>query len=288
MVGRMDILVTGGTGKIGAATAAALRAAGHRATPASRGGGGEGGIELDLHDVDAVERAAEGRDAALLVMPIGPDEEALGPRLAAALARAGVRRIVAVGIHNAYEMREIPHFAAKLPMQAAVVEAGGTVLACNWFQQNDANVLPLIMGPGVYALPVGHAGVWAVHTDDIAAAAAHALTGDGWAGREVPVCGPERLAGPDFARHWAQALGRPVHYAGDDIDPFVAGMKAAFPYVDEWVENDFRIMLRVTQSHGCPATPDEVAEAERVVGRPLTRHQDFAARLAAAQQRSPS
>ena len=72
----------------------------------------------------------------------------------------------------------------------------------------------------------------------------------------------------------------------DDIDPFVAGMKAAFPYVDEWVENDFRIMLRVTQGHGCPATSAEVAEAERIVGRPLTRHQDFAARLAAAQLRS--
>jgi uncharacterized protein YbjT (DUF2867 family) len=286
MVRRMKILVTGGTGKIGRATVSGLRAAGHEAVPASRGE--EGGVALDLHDVDAVERAAAGHDAALLIMPIGAEEEALGPKLVRALARAGVARIVAIGIHNAFEMREIPHFAAKLPMQAAVVEAGGTVLACNWFQQNDLNILPLILGAGVYGLPVGDAGVWAVDTDDIAAAAVNALTSEGWAGRTVAVCGPERLTGPDFAAHWERALGRPVRYAGNDIDPFIQGMKAAFPYVDEWVENDFRIMLRVTQSYGCPATSAEVAEAERIVGRPLARHQDFAVRLAAAQQRSPA
>ena len=78
----------------------------------------------------AVEAAgrANGRDGALLITPLGPDEGELGPKLVAALVRAGVRRIVAVGIQNAEAMREIPHFAAKLPMQRAVVEAGGTVL----------------------------------------------------------------------------------------------------------------------------------------------------------------
>lgn len=276
----MDILITGGTGKIGRATVAALGAEGRRATPASRGG--EGGVALDLRDVDAVEHAARehGRDGALLIMPLGSDEGDLGPRLVAALERAGVRRIVAIGIQNARAMREIPHFEAKLPMQAAVLQAGGTVLACNWFQQNDANVLPAILGGGVYPLPVGSAGVWAVSTDDIAAAAARALVGNDWAGREVPVCGPERLTGEDLAANWSAALGRPVHYAGDDPEPFIGGMRAAMPDFDPWIENDFRLMLRVTQEMGCPATPADVVAAEAIVGRPLTRHIDFATRLA--------
>lgn len=276
----MDILVTGGTGKIGSVTVERLRAASYRATPASRGGGGPGGIALDLRDVDAVERAADGRDAALLIMPLGPDEAELGPRLVTALRRAGVGRIVAIGIQNAEAMREIPHFEAKLPMQAAAREAGGTVLACNWFQQNDLNVLPAILRGSVYPLPVGSVGVFAVSTDDIAAAAANALTGDGWAGQEVPVCGPERLTGEGFAASWSALLGRPVAYAGDDPEPFLQGMRAAMPTADPWIENDFRAMIRVTQEQGCEATPDDLAAAEAIVGHPLTRHAEFAAKAA--------
>lgn len=281
----MSILVTGGTGKIGRATVAALRAAGHDAVPASRGG--EGGIALDLRDPDAVARASEGRDAALLVMPIGADEEELGPRVVAALRGSGVRRIVAIGIHNARAMREIPHFAAKLPMQAAVVEAGGTVLACNWFQQNDLNILRPLLEAGVYALPVGEAGVFSVDVRDIAAAAARALTGDGWRGREAALCGPERLTGPDIAALWSEALGRPVSYAGDAIDPFVAAMKTALPQMDAWIENDLRVMLRITQAAGCVATPEELADAAAIVGRPLSTHLDFARRVAAEHREKP-
>ena len=279
----MDILVTGGTGKIGGAATAALRAGGHRATPASRGG--QGGVALDLRDVNAVEEAARahGRDGALLVLPLGPDEGELGPKLVAALVRAGVRRIVAVGIQNAEAMREIPHFAAKLPMQRAVVEAGGTVLACNWFQQNDLQALPAILHGGVYPLPVGSAGVWAVSTDDIAAAAVSALTGEGWAGREVPLCGPDRLGGEEFAANWSAALGRPVAYAGDDPEPFIAGMRTGMPGFDQWIEDDFRAMIRVTQAMGCPATPDDVAATAAIIGRAPARHRDFATGLARQQ-----
>ena len=281
----MDILVTGGTGKIGSATTRLLREAGHRAVPASRGGVGEDGVALDLRDVDAVTRAAEGRDAALLVMPLGPDEGELGPRLVAAMTAAGVRRVVAIGIQNADAMRAIPHFEAKLPMEAAVLDAGGTVLACNWFQQNDLNVLPAILGGGVYPLPVGPVGVFAVSTDDIAQAAANALTGEGWAGREVPLCGPERLTGEGFAASWSGALGRPVAYAGDDPEPFLAQMMRFMP-PDPWIENDFRLMIRVTQEMGCEASAEDIAQAEAIVGRPLTRHADFAA--AAARQGVPA
>lgn len=281
----MRMLITGGTGKIGRATVERLRAAGHEATPASRGGG-DGGVPLELRDVAAVERAAQGYDAALLVMPLGPDEGELGPRLVEALTRAGVHRIVAIGIHNAQAMRAIPHFDAKLPMQAAVIAAGGTVLACNWFMQNDLNVLPAILHGGVYPLPVGPIGVFAVDTDDIAAAAAHALTSDRWAGRAVPVCGPERLTGDGFAASWSAALGRPVHYGGDDPAPFLEGMRHAMPVFDAWIENDFRLMIEVTQAMGCEATSADIAEAEAIVGRPLTRHQDFARRLVGQQETS--
>jgi uncharacterized protein YbjT (DUF2867 family) len=285
MLDFMRILITGGTGKIGRATVDRLRAAGHEATPASRGGGG-GGVSLELRDAEAVERTARGYDAALLIMPLGPDEAELGPRLVGALTGAGVRRIVAVGIQNAEAMRAIPHFEAKLPMQAAVVAVGGTVLACNWFMQNDLNALPAILHGGVYPLPVGGTGVFAVDTNDIAAAAANALTSDAWAAREIPVCGPERLTGDGFAASWSAALGRPVRYGGDDPAPFLEGMRRAMPVFDPWIENDFRLMIEVTQQMGCEATPADIATATEIVGRPLTRHIDFAHRALGQQENS--
>lgn len=274
----MRVLVTGGTGKIGRGVVAGLGAAGCEAVPASRHG--TDGVALDLLDAASVEQAAQGFTHALLVMPVGPEEEAAGPRAVAALRRAGVGRIVAIGIHNAEAMQEIPHFAAKLPMAAAVLDTGGVVLACNFFQQNDLLVLPAILHAGVFPLPVGASGVFAVDVGDVAAAAVHALVDPRWSGT-VPVCGPERLTGADYADHWSAATGRLVRYGGDAIDPFIAAM-AAMPGFDAWMEHDFRTMMRVTQALGCPASDDDLAQAAAIVGRPLARHLDFAARTVAA------
>jgi hypothetical protein len=47
----------------------------------------------------------------------------------------------------------------------------------------------------------------------------------------------------------------------------------------DWLRHDMATMMRVTQEMGCPATPQEVAQSESLVGRPLTRHADYIATL---------
>jgi uncharacterized protein YbjT (DUF2867 family) len=271
------ILVIGGTGKIGRPLTALLRARGAEAVPLSRRGS-EGGIAADSADAEALEAAAAGFDAAFLTTPLGPDEGEIGVAAVAALRRASVSRIVYIAAANLEAMQAIPHFATKIPIKAAVLEdQGGTVLEPNFFFQNDLLALPAITGPGLYPLPIGHAGVWSIDAGDIAEAATNALLGDAGLGEAVPLCGPEKLTGPDYAAHWSEALGRAVIYPGDDIAPFIGAMRANIPGFDDWTARDFTLMMEVTQAMGCPAGEAEHAATRAILGRAPRSHRDFIA-----------
>lgn len=276
----MRALVIGGTGTVGREVVARLHAEGIDAVPAARHVGPDG-VTLDLRDAGAVEHSARGFDTAFLATPLGPDEAAVGVGAVAALRRAGVAKIVYLGIMNLEPMRAIPHFETKLPIRDAVLADGrGVMIAANFFFQNDRMVLPAILHGGVYPLPIGSAGVWSVDAQDIAAAAARAMTAGDWDGRIVPLCGSEALTGPSIAATWEAALHRPVHYAGDAIDPFLGMLSQHIPEWNAWVAEDFRLMMEVTQTLGCPATPDDVAAAAAIIGHPQRRYRDFVAELA--------
>jgi len=271
----MRVLVIGGTGNVGARTVTNLRAAGHDAVPAARSVGSEG-IAMDVRRIEDHAGALEGFDAAFLITPLGPDEGEVGVNAVHAMRKAGTARIVHLGIHNVEAMRAIPHFETKIPIKQAVLDRpSDIVLEANFFFQNDLMAMPALTGPGIYPLPIGSAGVWSVDAADIAAAATRALTMDDWAGQAVPVCGPEKLTGPGCAANWSAALGRPVHYAGDAIEPFIGQMKGNIPDMSDWIAEDFTIMMQVTQDHGCPASPEDRAASEAIVGRPLTTHSQF-------------
>ncbi len=273
----MRVLVIGGTGKIGRHLINGLRVAGVEAVAASRHPDTDG-IALDLADAGAVEAVARGFDAAYLTTPLGPDEGEIGTAAVASLRRASVAKIVYLAIHNLEEMREIPHFETKIPVkQAILAEPSGVVLQPNFFYQNDLMALPVIRGAGVYPLPIGSAGVWSIDVADVARAAVRALTNDRWNGQAVPLCGPEKLTGPIIAHHWSEVIGRPIAYAGDDIEPFVAAMRQQIADFTDWMANDFRLMMQVTQRHGCPATDEDRAKTQAIVGQGLIRHSEFVA-----------
>jgi uncharacterized protein YbjT (DUF2867 family) len=276
-MGERRVLVIGGTGKIGSRLTAILRGRGADAVVLARNPG-PGGLAVDTANAAALEAAARGFDAALLTTPLGADEGEIGVAAVAALRRAGVGRIVYIAIHNLEPMQAIPHFATKIPVKAAVLEGtGGTVLQPNFFFQNDLLALPAITHGGVYPMPLGHQGVWSIDAADIAEAAANALLDDAGMGEAVPLCGPEKLTGPDYATHWAEALGRSVIYPGDAIPPFLGAMQAAIPGLGEWELDDFRLMMEVTQQLGCPATPSDHTATRAILDRAPRTHREFIA-----------
>jgi uncharacterized protein YbjT (DUF2867 family) len=269
------ILVIGGTGKIGKHLVDGLREAQAEAVPASRHPSPDG-TALDLSDSGAVELAARGFDAAYLTTPLGPDEGQIGTAAVSALRRAGVGKIVYLAIHNLEAMHEIPHFKTKIPIkQAVLADQSSVVLQPNFFFQNDLMALSAIHHGGIYPLPIGNTGVWSIDVSDIARAAVNALLRDDWNGRAVPLCGPEKLTGQVMAANWSAALNKDVVYPGDDIEPFIGAMSRNIPDFTEWMANDFTLMMQITQRDGCPATPDDLAASEAIVGQPLRRHADF-------------
>jgi uncharacterized protein YbjT (DUF2867 family) len=271
------VLVIGGTGKIGSRLTAILRARGAEAVVLARNPG-EGGLAVDTADAAALEAAARGFDAAFLTTPLGPEEGAIGVAATAALRRAGVGRIVYVAVHNMEAMQAIPHFATKIPVKAAVLDGpGGTVLEPNFFFQNDLLALPAILHGGVYPMPIGHKGVWSIDAADIAHAAANALLEDAGLGEAVPLCGPDALTGSTYAANWSAALGRPVIYPGDAVEPFLGAMQQAIPGLGPWELEDFRLMMEVTQAMGCPATDADHAATLAILGRSPRTHQQFIA-----------
>lgn len=278
----MRTLVLGGTGKVGSAVLAQLEALGNPGTSAARTPH-NGGIQLDLRKVGSVRTAAQDFDRAFLITPFTEDETEIGLCAIDELRAAGIEKIVYLGIQNLDEMSEIPHFQAKTPIRDRLLEDRKSVmLAANFFFQNDVTIIGAIKGAGVYPMPIGSVGVNSVDCDDIGRAGARALIMDDWNGTVQPVCGVSKLTGPAMADIWSKALGRPVIYPGDEIDPFIDGLRENMPGFDDWLEHDMRKMIEVTQRSGCLATEAEIAASRTIIGQPQRRYADFVAALADA------
>jgi uncharacterized protein YbjT (DUF2867 family) len=64
---------------------------------------------------------------------------------------------------------------------------------------------------------MGSAGLSRVDVRDIAEAAAVALTQPGHEGQTYDLVGPAEVIGESTAKVWSEVLGKPITYAGDDL-----------------------------------------------------------------------
>lgn len=237
--------------------------------------------EGDMRRPETLPGALDDIETAFLVTPLGPDETEAGLRFLDAAEEAGVAKIVYVAIMNIEAMRDIPHFATKIPVRERLLAGQGhVVLDANFFMQNDLLAAPALKA-GVYPLPIGSTGVYSVDARDVGQAAFRAMTRSDWDGRAVPVCGSDRVTGPSAAELYARTADRPFAYPGDAIDPFIEGIRHAMP-MDEWIENDLRKMMQVTQRKGCPADAYAIEACTELLGRPPRRYEDFVRETVAA------
>lgn len=289
------ILIIGATGSVGAEAATACIAQGADVCALVRSKSaqlpsGVRAVQGDLTDAASVAAALEGIDAALYVSPHHPREEALGHQFIA--QAAAVPRLVFAGAFHPYSrFRPLhsllcwatgligPHYRPKLAVEQQMRRRDAVVLMPTNFYQNDDLFRAELVGDGVYPLPLGRRGVNAVDTRDIGDAAARALIDPSVAPGPYPLVGPAALTGAERAAAWAEALGREVRYAGDDIE---AWERVVANRMDDAKRADFKKTLAVLQRFGAPTSASDLAATTALLGRAPRSFADYARDRAAA------
>jgi uncharacterized protein YbjT (DUF2867 family) len=279
----MKVLVIGGTGTVGTEVVAAHRASGHEprvmtrsAEKAAKLPAGTAHALADLEQPGTLPAAFAGMDGLFLLAPVARNETAQALAGVDAAKAAGVRRVVYLSVVMPPGSEVVPHIATKIPVERALQASGipCTILRPNNFYQNDVWLREPIATYGVYPQPIGSRGLNRVDVRDIAEAAANAFT-RGISGI-VPLNGPRGLTGDDTARVYSEQLGRPVRYAGDDLDAWEKQASAMFP---PWMVRDFRIMYDYFIQNGVHASGSDFAAQERLLGHAPRSFEAFAAGL---------
>jgi uncharacterized protein YbjT (DUF2867 family) len=217
----VDVLVTGGTGRLGQRLIGPLQEAGHVVRQMSRRGTGPGGVRGDL---------ATGRDLALalagaeVVVHAASDprgdpwqvDVAGTRRLVEAVDRGRLRHLVYVSIVG---VDRIPYgyYRAKFAAEQVLLASGlpVTLLRVTQFHHFVDVLLDSARRGPVLPVPMG----WRVQPVDVGEVAAHIadVVGRPPAGGVLEYGGPEELSAADLARAWAAARAPSTHVVATPI-----------------------------------------------------------------------
>lgn len=288
----MTILVTGATGNVGrhvidqlVQRGAPVRALVRNLAKADFPTGVDV-VEGDLLDVDGLRRAFDGVSTLFLLNAVVPDEFTQALVTLNVAREAGVQRVVYLSVIHSDVYVNVPHFAGKFGVERMIEQMGfaATILRPAYFIDNDVTIKDVVLGYGVYPMPVGAKGLAMVDARDIAEVAAIELVRRHDAAQPLPierinVVGPDTLTGADVAAIWSDVLGRPIAYGGDDTAGFEQNLRQFMP---AWMAYDMRLMSERFLSDGMVPEAGDVERLVRILGRPLRTYRAFAAGIAAA------
>ncbi len=283
----MKILVTGGTGNVGGAVVTELlkRRAEVRVLARKQPDSGKlpAGVEIaigDLLDPVSVEQALQGVDGLFLLNAVVTDELTQALIAYGVAKRMGVKHVTYLSVLKVDQFRDVPHFASKLAVESALREFGVpfTILRPGYYIQNDANLKDALLGPGVYPMPIGNAGIAVADVRDIAEAAAISLTEDGHDSQTYDIVAPTTISGLGNAALWSKLLRREIKYTGHNFDQWEQAMRARMP---SWSAFDLRMMFQGYFDRGFESTETEVARLTKLLGHTPRSYEEFATQTAA-------
>ncbi len=288
----MTILVTGATGHVGRHVVQQLVQRGARVralarTPATAHlPDGVEVVQGDPLDVDALRQAFRGVSTLFLLNAVVADEFTQALITLNVAREAGVKRVVYLSVIHSDRYVNVPHFAGKFGVERMLEQMGfeATILRPAYFMDNDLSIKDVVLGHGVYPMPIGSRGLAMIDARDIGEIAAIELLArdrapEGRALTRINLVGPDTLTGDDVARLWSDALGRPIAYGGDDTAGFEQNLRQFMP---AWMAYDMRQMAERFLTDGMVPEDGDVERLVRLLGRPLRAYRDFAAGVAAA------
>lgn len=236
----------------------------------------------DLREEGVLRAALVEVRTVLYVTPHADDEVAMAELVVAECRRAGAR-LVFVGVHvSGRTVRGrlsrllfkamMPAYRPKLDL-AAMVETtspDAVMLVPSNFYDNDLLFLPDILA-GKFPTPLR--GVNRVAARDIGEVAATALTDPGFPSGTYGISGPVSLTGAESAAVWAEVLGRPVHYTGEDKVAWEATLCQRIP--DGKKRRDWRNSFRTLGWLTWATSDREVEETTWLLGRAPTAYRDW-------------
>lgn len=287
----MTILVTGSTGTIGTQVLKFLDGNGADIRALTRSPekanlpAGITAVKGDLADIDSIRAALDGVSTLFLLAPNAPDELTQAMLTLNAAREAGVKGIVYLSVFKGEAYADVPHFASKMTVERMIdaYELPATILRPAYFIQNDMRQRDALLGGGVYGMPVGAKGISMVDVRDIGEAAAKELLRRERASAPLPreiveLVGPDVLTGDMLATLWSEILGRPIAYAGDDLEGLEQRLKSFGP---AWLAYDMKLMMRRYQEDGAVAADEDLVRLTALLGHAPRSYRDFAQAAAA-------
>lgn len=288
----MTILVTGATGNVGRQVVQQLinRGADVRALVRNPGSAGLPAsvdiVQGDLLDVDSLRGALKGVSTLFVLNAVVPDEFTQALVVLNLAREAGIERIVYLSVIHSDLYSNVPHFAGKYGVERMIEQMGlnATILRPAYFMDNEVTIKDVVVGYGVYPMPIGSKGLAMIDARDIGEIAAIELLRREHATEPLPLetinlVGPDTLTGADAAGIWSDVLGREIAYGGDDAKRFEESLRQAMP---GWMAYDMRLMSEQFQSKGMIPESGDIERLTTLLGRPLRTYRDFVSEISAA------
>ena len=288
----MTILVTGATGTVGGQVVEQLVKRGANVRALVRDASKAKlppdvtVVQGDLLDVDSLRGALKGVSTLFLLNAVVPDEftQAL---VTLNLAReAGIERLVYLSVIHSDIYVNVPHFAGKFGVERMIESMGfnATILRPAYFMNNDVTIKDVVLGYGVYPMPIGSKGIAMIDARDIGEIAALELLRREREKGPLPLerinlVGPDMLTGTLAATIWSEVLGRKIAYGGDNTAGFEENLRKFMP---SWMAYDMRLMSERFLSDGMIPEAGDVERLTKLLGRPLRSYRDFASEIATA------
>jgi NAD(P)H dehydrogenase (quinone) len=233
----MKIGVSGGSGHLGKAVISELqqRASHHdivaiSRTPETISGRAQGRFG-DYDRPESLAKAYAGLDRLLIITTVAPEPGKRGAQNVAAIdaaVQAGVKHIVFMsGVGTRQEEEPARGASYWRGEQRLIATAPAwTILRMNFYHEAFVQLAQAALRQGVLPGLAENRAAF-VARDDVAAAAAGILIGDGHAGAIYNATGPERLSGSDRAGLIADITGRPLAFRIISEEQLRAGLTQA-------------------------------------------------------------